>query len=162
MADKNLVGRCGIYCGACFAYRGTISQKATELRETLNKEKFGRRIATAFDWIGDYSEFSKVLSHLKNLKCQGCGAGGGNPWCSIRKCCQKKGFASCAECSEFPCEKLDWMTKRYSNWNLRNLERVREVGVENWLEEQEEKVKAGFMTGEVIKGIRPPGKGDSK
>jgi len=59
MDDKNLVGCCGIYCGACFAYRGTIRQKATELRDVLNEEKFGRRIATAFDWIEDYSEFSQ-------------------------------------------------------------------------------------------------------
>ena len=158
--NRNLAGCCGIYCGACFAHRGTISQKATELREVLNKERFGRRIATAFDWIGDYSEFSKVLSRLKNLKCQGCGAGGGNPWCSIRKCCQKKGFTSCAECNEFPCEKLDWITKRYNKWNLRNLERITEVGIEEWLREQEEIVKAGFITGEVIKGIRLPKKSE--
>jgi len=102
---------------------------------------------------------AKVLSHFKSLKCQGCGAGGGNPWCSIRRCCQKKGFTSCAE---FPCEKLDWITKRYSKWNVKNLERIREVGIEKWLEEQEEKVRQGFITGEVIKGIKPPGKGNSK
>ncbi len=63
--NKNLVGCCGIYCGACFIYRGTIRQKAIELREVLNKEKF-RKIVTVFDWLGDYSEFSKFLSRLKN------------------------------------------------------------------------------------------------
>ena len=162
MVDKNLVGCCGIYCGACFGYRGTISQKATELREVLNSERFGRRIVTALPWIGDYSEFSKVLSHLESLKCAGCGAGGGNPWCSIRRCCQKRGFTSCAECSEFPCKKLDWITKRYDQWNLRNLERIREVGIERWLREQEEKVKEGFTTGDVIKGIKPPKKPPKK
>jgi hypothetical protein len=79
MDDKNLIGCCGIYCVACFAYQGTIRQKATELGEVLNEEKFGRRIALPFDWTGNYSEFSKVLSHLKSLKCQDCGAGRGNP-----------------------------------------------------------------------------------
>jgi hypothetical protein len=36
------------------------------------------------------------------------------------------------------------------------------VRIEKWLEEQEEKVRERFTTGEVIKGIKPPGKGDSK
>jgi hypothetical protein len=155
--NKNLVGCCGIYCGACFAYRGTIRQKAVELRDVLNKEKF-RKIVTAFGWMGNYSEFSKFLSHLKSLKCEGCGAGGGNPWCNIRKCCQKKVFISCAECSEFSCKKLDWMIRRYNKWNLRNLERIREIGIEKWLKEQEKEVNEGFVTGEVIKGIKPPGR----
>ena len=153
--NKNLLGCCGIYCGACFAYRGTIRQKAVELREILNEEKF-RKIVTALGWMGDYSEFSKFLSHLKSLKCEGCGAGGGNPWCSIRKCCQKKGFTSCAECNELPCEKLEWITKRYSKWNLKNLEKVKEIGIKKWLKEQKENVETGFTTGEVIKGIKPP------
>lgn len=157
MENKKLIGCCGIYCGACFAYRGTIRQKAVELRDVLNKEKF-RKMVTALGWMGNYSEFSKFLSRLKSLKCEGCGAGGGNPWCAIRKCGQRKGFTSCAECNMFPCEKLGWITKRYNKWNLRNLEKIKEMGIKKWLKEQEELVDKGFTTGEVIKGIKPPTK----
>ncbi len=37
-----------------------------------------------------------------------------------------------------------------------NLERIKEVGIEKWLEEQAQLVANGFTTGEVIKGIKPP------
>lgn len=156
MRDRNLVGCCGIYCGACFACRGEVSERARELREQLKEEKFNK-IATAFEWIGDYGEFRKWLSWLVRLKCEGCGAGGGNPFCQIRKCCRKLGFASCAECERMPCKKLEWITRRYRKWNLKNLERIRKVGVERWLSEQAEKVRAGFLTGEVIAPLRSRG-----
>jgi hypothetical protein len=48
------------------------------------------------------------------------------------------------------------MIKRYNKWNLRNLERIREFGIEKWLKEQEKEVNEGFVTGNVIKGIKPP------
>jgi hypothetical protein len=43
---------------------------------------------------------------------------------------------------------------------LRNLERIKEKRIEEWLKEQEEIADSGFTTGEVIKGIKPPNKND--
>lgn len=68
-------------------------------------------------------------------------AGGGNPFCSIRRCCRKKGIESCAECEEFPCKRLEWISKRYRNWNVKNLKRIKEVGYKRWLKEKEEEVR---------------------
>ena len=153
MKNRNLVGRCGIYCGACFAYRGNVSKKAIELRNELKKERF-RRIATAFEWVGDWSQFTRWLYWLSKLKCDGCQAGGGWPWCPVRKCSQKKGFISCAECEQMPCERLEWITRRYKRWNLQNLERIREVGIDRWLTEQARKVKSGFVAGETVAAIK--------
>lgn len=164
MSEKyKLVGCCGIYCGACFAYRRSIAAKAEELKEVLEQEKF-RRIATAFDWIGDYKEFSKWLRWLVKLTCNGCQTGGGNPYCSIRRCCKSKGYLSCAECPDMPCKKLEWITRRYKKWNLKNLKFIKSRGYDEWIEEMEREVERGFKTGDVIAAIeRPrasPGLGD--
>jgi len=151
-SEYNLIGCCGIYCGACFAYRREISRKAKELKDLLEREKF-RRIAKPFDWIGSYRDFSRWLSWLVRLTCDGCQTGGGNPFCSIRKCCQKKGYTSCADCPEMPCKKLEWITRRYKKWSLKNLKRIREIGYEEWLKEMKKAVEEGFVTGDVIAAI---------
>ena len=35
-----------------------------------------------------------------NGKCPGCKENGKASWCKIRKCCQEKGFHTCAECDK--------------------------------------------------------------
>lgn len=35
-------------------------------------------------------------------KCPGCGENKKAGWCKVRACCLEHGFASCAECREFP------------------------------------------------------------
>ena len=156
MEDRgNLVGCCGIYCGACPFYRSEIPELAKELKEVLKRERFDK-IAVPFDWVGSYRDFKKWVNFLARAKCDGCQAGGGNPFCPVRRCCRRRGFRSCAECSEFPCGKeyLKWLSKRYGNWNVENIKRIREIGYEKWLEEMEEEVRKGFTTGAVVKGIK--------
>ncbi len=68
-----------------------------------------------------------------------------HPSCSIATCCVKKNnFESCAECSEFPCSKLkDWY-KRDSfishRVSLSNLRLIKEIGLEPFLTEQENRI----------------------
>ena len=45
---------------------------------------------------------------------------------------------------------LELVTRRYANWNIENLERVREAGYRQFIDEMQEKVKQGFMTSDVI------------
>jgi len=42
------------------------------------------------------------------------------------------------------------ITKRYANWNIKNLKRIREVGYRKFVDEMQEKVKSGFLTSDVI------------
>jgi len=62
------------------------------------------------------------------------------PECEFRVCNIQKGLNNCSECSRFPCGKVIEMSK--SEWPhhktaLPNLERIKEVGIELWLKEQD-------------------------
>jgi len=63
---------------------------------------FGKEFAS-------YAECYKVLGAMVKFRCKkGCRNGGGNPFCVIRKCAQKKSIEGCWECGEFEkCTKLD-------------------------------------------------------
>jgi hypothetical protein len=62
--------------------------------------------------------------------------------CKIYNCCVKKrGLITCAECDDFPCEKNNPETHQYEYFVtnkpcIPNLYRIREIGLELWLEEQ--------------------------
>ena len=45
---------------------------------------------------------------------------------------------------------LEMITKRYANWNIENLKRIREVGYRRFVDEMQEKVTSGFLTSDVI------------
>jgi len=49
-------------------------------------------------------------SYLKG-KCEGCQKSEKNSWCQVKKCTNKKGISTCAQCLEFPnpedCKKLN-------------------------------------------------------
>jgi len=40
-------------------------------------------------------------SHLSG-RCPGCRQNAKATWCTVRACCADRGFASCAECADFP------------------------------------------------------------
>ena len=76
-------------------------------------------------------------------RCIGCRLGEQHSWCSIYMCCVvKKGFETCIECDEYPCERYarrKWGTDKVSQAAEINLEQIRESGLEPWLEEQRER-----------------------
>jgi len=65
--------------------------------------------------------------------------------CKIYNCCVKKrGFTTCAECDDFPCEKNNPIAHQYEYFVtnkvcIPNLYRIKEVELEVWLEEQRER-----------------------
>nr|MDO8079527.1 DUF3795 domain-containing protein [Candidatus Freyarchaeota archaeon] len=74
-------------------------------------------------------------------RCVGCKLGEQHSWCSIWNCCVKKhGFETCTECGEvFRCE--IFLRRKVAEWipAADNLRRIKEVGLEKWLEEQIER-----------------------
>jgi hypothetical protein len=85
----------------------------------------------------------KGLSWFANSGCNGCIKGGGMPTCEARNCCKEKGLNNCYFCNEFlKCKKLDYQRETYKI--NENHERIKQVGYENWLKEQEKKSEANF------------------
>jgi hypothetical protein len=165
--ETYLIAPCGIYCGACDMMLGRSRSLAGEMYSILNGFNFAD-VGPFFMGV----EQEKVVDFLSMLerwskadKCPGCLGGGGNPACPIRTCAQSRGFATCAECDSVPCRRsegnenwfqdasafLELITRRYGGWNLENLQRIREVGYRQFIDEMQEKVKSGFMTSDVIK-----------
>lgn len=143
--SKNLVGYCGLYCGACGIYQGRIKEAVENLRKVIGAYGFNKIAPELANWepaFQHYTEFEKVLDGFVKIfgDCPGCVAGGGDPNCAIRECCKQKAYTTCAECVEIDtCEKL----KSYVQ-ALEELRKIRSMGVDKWAEEMQRKADAGY------------------
>ncbi|MDX1797273.1 MAG: DUF3795 domain-containing protein [Candidatus Lokiarchaeia archaeon] len=87
---EKMIGFCGYNCFLCAARSDDI-----KLREKL------------------VNAWRKYLGHemytAENVACDGCKSKGNkiaDKNCQARPCAREKGFESCAECNEFPCNKV--------------------------------------------------------
>jgi len=122
-----LVGYCGLNCAECFNYNKTVSEASKNLRRELRaarlKDSWGD-----VPWLGEYESFKKTLDGLAKLRCNDtCKGGSGNPWCAIRKCCQKKGIEGCWECPDT--ESCSKQKEMY----LKNVRRIKKVGIDAFM-----------------------------
>jgi hypothetical protein len=115
---------------------------AEELKRFIHAYKYG-------EWVGhvtqefEFENFMKGLNWFAKSNCSGCIQGGGMPTCEVRNCCKEKGFNNCYFCNDFlKCEKLGYQRETYKI--NENHERIKQVGYENWLKEQEKKSEANF------------------
>jgi hypothetical protein len=143
--SKNLIGYCGLYCGACGIYQGKIKHAVENLHNVITAYGFDKVMPELAKWepsLQHYPEFDQVMNGLVKLfgECPGCVAGGGDPTCVIRECCKPRGYATCAECGEMEkCEKI-----QRSQHTLKALQEVKAKGVGKWAEEMQKKVDAGY------------------
>jgi hypothetical protein len=122
-----LMAYCGLDCGQCFGYTKTISEAAKGLRRTMRSEKI-KQVWPSIPFLGDYESFKKSLDALASLRCKGCHEGGGPPWCKIRTCARKRGYQSCAECTEFESyEKLTFLEPGHKDEHLKNLRMLKKA-----------------------------------
>jgi hypothetical protein len=168
-AEECLIAPCGIYCGACDPFLGRSKELARELYKIIN----GFNIADVAPIVlgveqERMKDFLTILKQMGEAKaCPGCLAGGGNPACPIKICSREKGYLICAECDRMPCSGadnnaeaepmsapriLEMITKRYANWNIENLQRIRAKGYRRFIDEMQQKVRKGFLTSDVISG----------
>ena len=128
MVDRSLVGKCGLYCGACGIYRAY--KDGGEYRQRL-------------------ADFFKCPP--EKVRCEGCQVLTAACWgneCKMVQCLNAKGLQFCYECSDFErhtCEKFEEFSKDYlkdDNVDLRdNLARIKAGDVDEWLRESEEKFR---------------------
>jgi len=125
MASGDLVGRCGIYCGACPIYRAT--------RGDEEAKRYARDV-----W----------KTPPNRMTCDGCrklGPESHGVDCPRRICMDAKGYTYCSECPEYEaktCAKFEDMDSffRRSGESLReNLRRINSRETKAWLAEEEAK-----------------------
>ena len=103
---------------------------------------------TRFEWMEDvvksfrFSEYRKGLEWFSQAQCQGCHKGGGAP-CENRPCAKERGLKSCLLCGDYvTCPKTIYHRETYP-FVIDNYNQVKEVGFEKYLDEEEEKARAG-------------------
>ena len=139
--NEGLIAYCGLYCGDCFGYKGTVADLARDLRKELRASRFDKTAEAMsamsfFEVFKNYPQCYEVLGALVKLRCKkACRGGGGPPFCNIRKCCQKKKIDGCWQCDEFlTCEKLDFLKANHGDAHLKNLRKLKRQGVDKFLE----------------------------
>jgi hypothetical protein len=140
MDKKYLFGVCGVYCGQCSNGNGRVKFSAGELKRLVDTVRF--------DWVENvvksfsFNEFRKGLEWFSQSQCPTCLNGGGAP-CENRKCASKKKLDSCLLCDDYlACENTAYQRDWYP-FVVDNYKRVKEVGFQNYLEEEEERAQAG-------------------
>ena len=146
MSDLTYVTYCGLYCRLCDNL-ARIPQQASVLQATLRKggwEYFGP------DCVPGFNEFWSTLEEFSQLgkNCKGCRGGCGNPDCGIRKCAQDRQIELCPSCADYPCGHITDLAKRYPNL-ISDGKRQQEIGLDKWIQEQDERFKAGFCYSDI-------------
>ncbi len=117
---RQLAAPCGLYCGNCDLYRAWADNNRAA------KKALARELSCS----------------VEETFCAGCRVEAGECWagdCHFKQCTQKMGISFCHECGQFPCQHLvDFSEEEYHKHILQNLMRIKELGVERWLAEQEE------------------------
>jgi len=141
MTDLKYVTFCGLYCRHCINF-ARIPQQAAALYNTMDRE--------GYEHFGPYEspEFNDFWKHLKKLAeldktNPGCRGGCGDPGCKIRICAKEKGQEICVYCEEYPCDKFEFLVKQYPAL-LGDGKKIKEMGIEAWLHEQEERCRRGY------------------
>ena len=124
MPDPNLIGRCGLYCGACSIYRAY--KDGREYQET---------IAARFD------------CQPEQVRCDGCQVLTEDCWgngCKIVACLRSHGYKSCYECPAFTnetCAKYADLANAYAKRGVNpaaNLRAIQRGQADEWLDAQEQ------------------------
>ncbi len=131
MADLTLVAYCGSHCGLC-THRGQLRESARKFCESLRPER------TDSPHAAIPGEFWSLLCSLAAGENQcACRKGScGPPLCGIRRCAQRRGVDLCPYCDEYPCERIIECCKA-SPLLLACGMRIKAIGVEAWIKEQE-------------------------
>ena len=138
---NNQYGICGVYCGQCPNGNGRVKMMAGELKRLVDTVRY--------DWLEQavksfsFKDFRKGLEWFSNAQCPMCLNGGGAPWCENRKCAPSKGLESCLQCSDYlTCKNTQYQREWYP-FVIDNYNRVKQVGLQKHLEEEEERTRAG-------------------
>lgn len=123
-------------------YSGIFGYITSVTPVTMNKESIAP--------CGVICDICIGFQRTKN-KCVGCNSIGNKPYhcrvCNIKLCPEKNGNEQslCHECNKFPCRRIKDLNKRYvlkyGESLIENLQSVKDIGAEEFIEIQKEKWK---------------------
>ncbi|MBS7632833.1 DUF1028 domain-containing protein [Candidatus Bathyarchaeota archaeon] len=120
--SSQLLGICGVYCGACSTYRA-----------------YNDNDEAILEWE------TRMGMPPDQVYCKGCGSNLVNEWCGnckFRKCTKDKEVTYCFECDDFPCQMLiDFSrTRPHRSLGLRNLKKLKSgTDIQELLKQQEKR-----------------------
>jgi hypothetical protein len=103
--NRHMVAYCGLNCRECRAYKATMAEDFEALTELASR--WGEQEGTAYRPMD--LECGGCRSDKLSLYCANCG---------VRDCGKRHRFETCAECSEYPCDRLsrEWMSWKEADW----------------------------------------------
>lgn len=119
---------CGLNCARCDIRQAGLGDK--KLRDEIQ------------EWFRE--ELDRIVEPEK-IRCEGCRDPSESHWspdCEMTSCAKEKRHYYCFECGEFPCEKLERFSRdgvAHHERTVENLKRMRELGLESWIQEQKRK-----------------------
>lgn len=125
MADGWVLGACGLNCGVCDIYMAARGDEE-KMREVR-------------DW---FKERRNLDLKPEQVRCDGCMSSLNRHWsddCRMMLCARERGVNLCSECPEFVCGKLEAFASdgaAHHRRSVENLKRIKEMGLEAWLDEQ--------------------------
>jgi len=141
---------CGVYCPNCEA-RCQIPERASALIRSMKAAHYDEWCPeTVWKFINDLTD----VSVTKSCREETCGA----PNCRMRKCAKNKGVEVCPLCADYPCEMIQEFARTEPTF-IFDGKRMKEIGLEKWIDEQEVRRQNGFCYGNMRcgKGIIPEG-----
>jgi hypothetical protein len=125
-SDRWFISVCGLNCAKCDMYQaGHGNEKLRdEIVEWFRKER---------------NETVKP----EQIRCEGCRGSPETHWspdCKIMLCAKKKALQYCFQCEDFPCNILEEFGSdgiSHHKRTLDNLKRMKEIGLERWIAEQQ-------------------------
>jgi Protein of unknown function (DUF3795) len=127
---------CGLYCGDCAFGQGTIPDLARDLRRELRAQRF-EKVSEVIPFMeaDKYKDAYELLGTLVKMRCKGCKTGSRSQFCHIAQCAVKKDYQGCWECGDFAsCDKLHFLVPVHGDAHLKNLRKIKKVGLEEWVE----------------------------
>ena len=136
MVNEDLLAPCGLYCGVCGVF---IAHKE-------GNEKFRARLA----------EFYGVAPEA--LNCDGCQSPVRAEFCRvchIRACTEEKGFYSCHQCDDWPCEFIeDFPVPVGKKVIMRAIPTWAKLGTEKYVAEEEKRYLCPSCGHQLFRGAR--------
>lgn len=147
--NPEFLSPCGLYCGVC----------AIHIAHRDHNEKFKERLVNLYQ--GNVAG-KGTLPGAENLttadiRCGGCLSEDRFmhcQQCEIRDCIQRKGYAGCQECSEFPCAHIDNFSMSVGKKViLRSIPHIRQKGLEQWAMDEEARYHCPQCGQKLFRGV---------